>query len=211
MLNKEKWYNTDIIGQLFIDTIIIESDFPILFTCYDVTGNNRYLVETLNPIDGRYLIVPIDISALLSMFRDEISLERTFRQNKKAYLSYFDDDYNLCLTQVESSAISAEDLPEPGVYFEFSNQKIQKYIKILENELSDRVCSITVAYENNPNLKVLENNLQEFYHPQLTGLNNDSYLNYFEKYDSINIADAIFVNMLTDDKNLEINTLQRAA
>ena len=208
---KKEWYKTDTVGQLFLDIVFIESAFPILLACCDKTYDNKYLVETLDPMDGRYLIVPVTTADILNMLENRVSLEQTFRRQNTAYLSCFDDDYNLCLTQIEGSEILAEDLPEPEVYFEFSNQKIQEYIKTLENELSDRVYSITVAYENNPNLKVLENDLQEFYQPKLTGTDNDSYLNYFEKYDSVNIADAIFVNTLTDDKKLEINTLQRAA
>ena len=158
---KKEWYKTDTIGKLFLDIVFIESAFPILLTCCDETYDNKYLVETLDPMDGRYLIVPVTTVDILNMLENRVSLEQTFRRHNTAYLSCFDDDFNLSLKQLSGVEIPSEFLPEPETYFEFSNLKIQEYIK----ELSDNIYSSTAVYKTKNAGEAIKRSLCEFYQP----------------------------------------------
>lgn len=117
----EEWYETDMLGQLFIDTVFVEADTLILFTCRDNTGDRLYLVMTIDFADGRYLIAPISTQSLLNLTNKNISVDGFFKEQKKLYLSCFDDDFNLNLQQTTGNKLSADDLPEPNTYLEKFN------------------------------------------------------------------------------------------
>lgn len=132
MSNMTEWYKTNLKGQLFIETVLVEGNVSVLFTCLD-ESEQRYLVEMLDSFDGEYLIVPISTNDLLYMLKDKITLEQTFKKQKEAYLTSFNDDFDLVLEAVKNLEIPAEYLPLPGVYFELSTPRIRNYIKQLSS------------------------------------------------------------------------------
>ena len=147
MSDRTAWYETDIKGQLFLETVLVEGNEPVLFTCLDVS-EKRYLVEMLDSFEGKYLIVSVDTNDLLDMLRDNITLEQTFRKQKEAYLTSFNDDFDLVLSAMNNLDIPSEYLPMTGEYFELSTLKIQSYIEHLSDTFSTN-CHITVScYDN---------------------------------------------------------------
>ncbi len=132
---KTVWRGTDIKGQLFLETVLVEGNEPVLFTCVDIY-EQRYLIEMLDSFEGRYLVVSIDTNDLLDMLRDNLTLEQTFKKQKEAYLTSFDDNFDLILEAVRNSEIPDEYLPLPGIYFELSTPNIHKYIEQLSDSFS---------------------------------------------------------------------------
>lgn len=132
MSNMTEWYKTNLKGQLFIETVLVEGNEPVLFTCLD-ESERRYLVEMLDSFEGEYLIVSINTDDLLHMLKDKITLEQTFKKQKEAYLTSFNDDFDLVLEPVKNSEISSEYLPSHDVYFELSTPRIRNYIKQLSS------------------------------------------------------------------------------
>lgn len=184
MTNRTEWYKTDIKGQLFIETVLVEGNEPVLFTCVD-ESEQRYLVEMLDSFEGKYLIISINTDDLLYMLKDKITLEETFRKQKEAYLTSFNDDFDLVLEAVKNSEISSEYLPSHGAYFELSTPKIRKYLEQLSNEDFIESCHVTVHYYDNKEINfsssvtisdILQFSSNEYFEPQ----NYPSKINFFE-------------------------------
>lgn len=144
---KTEWYKTDLLGQLYVENVIVEGNEPVLFTCFDTT-QQRYLIEMLDSYIGKYLIVPIQTNDLLDMLQDKITLEETFRKQSIAYFTAFNDDFDLVLEAVENSKIPSDSLPASGEYLELATLKIKEYIRQL-SRISCESYSLSIGYYDN--------------------------------------------------------------
>ena len=121
------------IGQLNYEKIIVRFDIPLLFTCTDI-NDNRYIVVCADEENGLYVVGKTNISDLLHMLKNEITMYDYFRQREKLYTISYDYDSGEFVWEPTSQDLINDDmLPDKGAYLELSNDSICDYIEQLKN------------------------------------------------------------------------------
>lgn len=117
-------------GRLYIEKILFESNYPILFTCINQEKNRFLCVCCQNNEKGKkWLITKATSDTILSMLKDEISIREAFlkdktcrislvRKNNKEYSEHDNEDWN------ENSIY----LPKKGEYIEADDEEFSEEI-----------------------------------------------------------------------------------
>lgn len=86
-----KWIKFKDLGQFYVDKVLVESDIPLFFICYD-ENNNKYACLTLNEDIGEYLVKHIDNIKLQNILQKNITIYDVFNTDKNAlcYLTSYD-------------------------------------------------------------------------------------------------------------------------
>ena len=86
-----KWVKFKDLGQFYVDKVLVESDIPLFFICYD-ENNNKYACLTLNEDIGEYLVKHIDNIKLQNILQKNITIYDVFNTDKNAlcYLTSYD-------------------------------------------------------------------------------------------------------------------------
>lgn len=140
-MTMKKWIQVNEIGELYKECVLVRFDVPLLFVCKD-KRNNRYLVLCIDEEEGVYLCQQVTVKVLLKMLNKEITMADTFRQTP--IRDNFLISYNFESESFEGHYILTEDLtadmlPDEGVYFQLDNQNVRQYILKLKEE-NDNVC-----------------------------------------------------------------------
>lgn len=140
---EKKWLNLGETGQLYLEQILVTFDIPILFVCNGFE-NRKYLCLNVDEEVGTTVIAETDNETLLAMLQNKLTMEAVFRNsfNNSLVIAEYDTTNDEIVTQIKNSKEISEDfLPTKGEFFEFSNQKIQKYITSLKKTINkDRYC-----------------------------------------------------------------------
>ena len=121
------------IGQLNYEKIIVRFDIPLLFTCTDI-NDNRYIVVCADEDKGIYVVGKTNISDLLHMLKNDITMYDYFRQREELYTISYDYDSGEFVWEPTSQDLISDDmLPDKGAYLELSNAAICDYIEQLKN------------------------------------------------------------------------------
>lgn len=134
---EKKWLNLGETGQLYLEQILVTFDIPILFVCNGFE-NRKYLCLNVDEEVGTTVIAETDNETLLAMLQNKLTMETVFRNsfNNSLIIAEYDTTNDEIVTQIKNSKEISEDfLPTKGEFFEFSNQKIKKYITSLEKQL----------------------------------------------------------------------------
>ena len=121
------------IGQLNYEKIIVRFDIPLLFTCTDI-NDNRYIVVCADEDKGIYVVGKTNISDLLHMLKNDITMYDYFRQREELYTISYDYDSGEFVWEPTSQDLISDDmLPDKGADLELSNAAICDYIEQLKN------------------------------------------------------------------------------
>ena len=81
-----KWIKFKDLGQFYVDKVLVESDIPLFFICYD-ENNNKYACLTLNEDIGEYLVKHIDNIKLQNIFQKNTTVLQYLVLTKSALFS----------------------------------------------------------------------------------------------------------------------------
>lgn len=128
----KKWINIADIGDLYVEQILYEFEFPILFVCID-DNQNRYLSLTIDEMLGQYVIAPISCEMLHEILRNQIYIEQAFRNCSQniVYITDYNFDEKKLIVRIERPEEVSEDLlPDKNTYLDIDMNKIRdKYLK----------------------------------------------------------------------------------
>jgi len=133
----KKWLNLVETGQLYLEQILVTFNIPILFVCHGFE-NRKYLCLNVDEEVETTVIAETDSETLLAMLQNKLTMETVFRNsfNNSLIIAEYDTTNDEIVTQIKNSKEISEDfLPTKGEFFEFSNQKIKKYITSLEKQI----------------------------------------------------------------------------
>lgn len=128
------------IGELKHEQELVYGNYEVLAVYIDKEGN-RYIAELNLDMHGmnnswqalEYVISPINVTDLIDMLENRLSIEEAFRKNGVVYLAGFNEEYDLLSQKISSDEVQPNMLPESGIMFELSNDKIVRYIERLKN------------------------------------------------------------------------------
>ena len=127
------------IGELKHEQELVYGNYEVLAVYIDKEGN-RYIAELNLDMQGynswqalEYVISPINVMDLIDMLENRLSIEEAFRKNGAVYLVGFNEEYDLLSQKISSDVVHPNMLPESGIMFELSNDKIVRYIERLKN------------------------------------------------------------------------------
>lgn len=136
---KEKYF-IDIkgIGNLDIEEVICEYDFPVLFTLINEISRQRYIAvccEVVN--EQRWIIVPISVNDILKLLTDKIDIYTAFTSNKEAdcIVAHWS---NLTKTTtydyIKCYGIPKDDFPLENEFLEAEDGEFDDYIRKLQDK-----------------------------------------------------------------------------
>ena len=115
--DREYWDTIKGIGKLYIETILVYGNEPVLFVC---AGENkqRYLFMAYNSYESKYVFVQSDIKTLSEMIMGRRSIEKTFRNANEIRQTREDRNGSLIYDVCDPAEFPAEKLPGPEIMFE---------------------------------------------------------------------------------------------
>lgn len=115
--NREYWDTIKGIGKLYIETILVYGNEPVLFVC---AGENkqRYLFMAYNSYESKYIFVKSDIKALSEIILGKCSIEKAFRNANEICQTREDRNGSLIYDVCDPAEFPAEKLPGPEIMFE---------------------------------------------------------------------------------------------
>lgn len=149
------------IGNLKIDNIIFDYEYPVLFTCLD-NSNKLYLCVCCEiREEQRWIVTKVDENILIKLLSDEITIWDAFnnRYDDNYIIRYFGEGKEEKSEKVKFKDIDKEDLPTKGEYIEAEEGEFEEYIyKLKMREKSRITISITAEVKTqemtDPSLKI---------------------------------------------------------
>lgn len=118
----KKWINIAGIGNLYVEQILYEFEFPILFVCID-DNRNRYLSLTIDEMLGQYIIAPITCEMLHKILCKQVYIEQAFRNCSQniVYITDYNFDEKKLIVRIEQLEDVSEDLlPDKNTYLDIN-------------------------------------------------------------------------------------------
>lgn len=125
--------NLDYLGDLNIDYIIFDYEYPVLFTCLD-NKNNLYLCVCCDiRNEQRWIITTINEDTLINMLSDKITIRDAFVIEKFDHylVKYYGPNKPEECIKVFVSDIPTEDLPMEEEVIEADEGEFDQYIEVL--------------------------------------------------------------------------------
>lgn len=121
------------IGDLKMEQIIVDYDYPLLSVLRDNSGN-RYLCMCFDTHGAQqWLITPISNKVLISLLKNKATLSFPFEdlstKKFKAVMDYHTREETFQL--LDACQIPKEDLPEEGEYLDAEPDEWEEYIRTL--------------------------------------------------------------------------------
>lgn len=127
----KEWINIKGIGNLYLESILVTFDVPLLFVC-KTKDNNRYLV--LSEDEREYLVSKCSDKMLLDMLQNKTPMDKVFMDSDENILIQIDSKENECVGKViDRKDLHAGMLPDKGAYFESNNDNIKEYVDRVSN------------------------------------------------------------------------------
>ena len=144
---KPYFRNIPLIGDLDVDFIIFQADYPVLFTCKDICDNIYLCVCCEVREQQRWIVSPIKSSTIVGMLENKITLYDAFKfGNGKRYIITWEFESKVeDVKVVDFSDIDLLDLPVQGEYFEAEEHEFDDYIEKLEQ--SESLCKNSIISE----------------------------------------------------------------
>lgn len=114
----KKFVETDKYGQLYIDRILFESYFPVLFTCQNSAREIFICVCCQNNAEGcKWLVGKTEGKNIISMLKDEITIRELFLEHSSGKMSvdYINGEYTVEYNNSDWNEESVY-LPKRGSY-----------------------------------------------------------------------------------------------
>ncbi|MEE3438825.1 hypothetical protein [Ruminococcus sp.] len=123
-------------GNLIMDYIFLENDYPVLFTCKNQVNDNLYLCVCRTVIEKqKWIISEISIDTLEKFINDEITVHDAFKvDNKLSCIATWckekpKEEYNV----IKSSTLLDKDLPNSDVFLEDDDPDTLDYLEMVKN------------------------------------------------------------------------------
>lgn len=129
----EEWYTIKGIGKLHIERELVNGSEPepLFFVCIDEAGQ-RYIFMAYDFYECVYVFAKTDVDTLLSMFRQEITMEEILRKSETIHETYIDENDELCYRTYASESFDEHRLPDKGAYYNICTLYVNKYIEELK-------------------------------------------------------------------------------
>ncbi len=122
--------NVPKIGDLTMDYVILDYDYPLLFVCRD-GSDNLYLCDCCDTYkEQRWIIAPISKRSLIALLTNKLTLRAAFEQaegnccvavwSKEAPAEKY--------TLISAKEFDPEDLPDKGAYLDADEGEFEDYI-----------------------------------------------------------------------------------
>jgi len=170
MKNDIYFSNVPDFGNLYLEEILFEDECPILFTLCNENSSARFIAVCCDfRKEQRWIISTVDISSIIDLLKDKITIRDIFTIPKSSYvIGVWKHGYdNVIYTLCNFNQIPKEDLPSADVYFEAENGEFDEYITFLEslsygNITVDKIKNIIYrANTNNLNYIIKNDNFLE--------------------------------------------------
>lgn len=188
MVQKFVKINKDV--QLYIDKIIFESYFPIIFTCKDDKNNIYMCVCCQNNEKGiKWLVGKTDSKSIVKVLEDKITIREVLLYNSEERISieYINGDYNV--------EYNNSDWKEKSIYL----PKKDSYIYADEGEFDEEIKYFQsldlICYDENEYVGVSD--IQELFEMDLL---YEKFTNTIEVSGKLSVKTADLNNKYTDSK-----------
>ena len=135
----QEFVNTEKYGKLYIDRILFESNFPIIFTCKNDADEIFICVCCQNNIKGcKWLVGKTDAINIIRMLKDELTLRELVRGYSSGRISvdYIDGEYRV--------EYNNSDWNEDSIYL----PKEDSYMFADEGEFADDISYYSTLFES---------------------------------------------------------------
>lgn len=103
---------------LYLEQILIELDFPIMFTCLD-ENSNRYVVLCIDYEEFEYIIAKSDANLFSKMLNKEIPIRDVFIKSKEIFIIKTAANYkNDIIEKIVEIDFENNYLPAKNIYFD---------------------------------------------------------------------------------------------
>lgn len=129
--------NIPIIGDLVMDYIIFEYDYPLLFIC-KTKGGEYYLGDCCDTYkEQRWLLAPISIDSIQKLLRNRITIREAFVNavGLCCVATWSTGDLHEKYKLIGANEFAPEDLPEEGEYIDAEDNEHEDYILRIENKI----------------------------------------------------------------------------
>jgi len=188
MVQKFVKINKDV--QLYIDKIIFESYFPIIFTCKDDKNNIYMCVCCQNNEKGiKWLVGKTDSKSIVKVLEDKITIREVLLYNSEERISieYINGDYNVEYNNSDWKENSIY-LPKKDSYIYADEGEFDEEIKYFQS--LDLIC-----YDENEYVGVSD--IQELFEMDLL---YEKFTNTIEVSGKLSVKTADLNNKYTDSK-----------
>lgn len=188
MVQKFVKINKDV--QLYIDKIIFESYFPIIFTCKDDKNNIYMCVCCQNNEKGiKWLIGKTDSKSIIKVLEDKITIRELLLYNSEEHISieYINGDYNVEYNNSDWKENSIY-LPKKDSYIYADEGEFDEEIKYFQS--LDLIC-----YDENEYVGVSD--IQELFEMDLL---YEKFTNTIEVSGKLSVKTVDLNNKYTDSK-----------
>ena len=129
----EEWYTIKGIGKLYIERELVNGSEPepLFFVCIDEV-DQRWIFMAYDFYEYVYIFAKTDVNSLLSMFRQEITMEEILRKSESIHETYIDENDELCYRTYASESFDERRLPDKGAYYNICTPYVRKYVDQLE-------------------------------------------------------------------------------
>lgn len=126
----KEFIKLDIYGQLYIDRVLFESYFPIIFTC--INDNNKIFICVCcqnNKKGCKWLVGKTNGASIIKLLRDEITLRRLLLEHSSGSVSvnYINEQYTI--------SYNNSDWEENSPYL----PKVDSYMYAEDGEFNDEI------------------------------------------------------------------------
>jgi len=129
---KDNLFSIDKLGQLMIDKIFFETNYPILFTCVNEKNDLFLCVCCQNNIDAqKWLITRTTAGIIVDMLEDKITLREAFLQYRDVQYVVIDDYSDITISNGDEEYWNDNSiyLPDKGEYIEAEDGEFYEEIR----------------------------------------------------------------------------------
>lgn len=134
-----RWIKDDKIGEIFVEKILLDCGFPILFVSIDIKSSKRYLSLCLED-DEEYLLASCDVQTILDVLCKKRDVFSVF--NNAEELIKITYDKGIVWEKCNKKDIGLGELLPTNSFLE-ANVDINEYIDKLERETQRQTQKIT--------------------------------------------------------------------
>lgn len=127
----EKWINTNLTGQLYMEAVLFWYDGPIHFVAID-DNRTRYNCLLDTDEDNMTVVSPVSTETLIAMLENRIPMEQAFRstlEGESIMLIDSDKYGELISFYIKSNDIPEKYLPTKGATIDHASQNYIDYLK----------------------------------------------------------------------------------
>ena len=134
-----------IFKDLVLDTILFESNYPVLFTCKN--GNEEYLFSCclINAKIVKWIGTKTSFETLIQLHQNKITIREAFLNDEMITVEY--DGQNVQYRKIDKTQVPSELLPTAGEYMDAEEDEYAEEIELFETR--SRSTEFKINLQNN--------------------------------------------------------------